>query len=173
MTITGDRSKVVDFSVPYANAYLGILANKRSGITTIDDLNQKGKRIAVKNGSTGFLFARTAMKNARLIVLADESACVTEVVQGKADGFFYDQLTIYRNWQQHSDTTTAIFVPFQKKENWGVAVRKGNKELLDQINAFIPEFTRQGGFDRLTEKYLPDEKKAFDRLGFKWFFDLD
>ena len=41
MTITPEREKVVDFSVPYANAMLGILANKNSGITKAADLNQK------------------------------------------------------------------------------------------------------------------------------------
>jgi len=172
MTITAARSKVVDFSVPYANSLLGILANRESCITKAEDLNRKGMKIAVKSGSTGFIFATENMTHADIITLADESACVTEVVQGKADGFFYDQLTVYRNWQAHQNTTTAIFVPFQKKENWGVAVRKGDTQLLEQVNRFIADFQSGGGFDRLTEKYLSEEKKAFDKFGFKWFFDL-
>ncbi|OJF77501.1 MAG: amino acid ABC transporter substrate-binding protein [Treponema sp. CETP13] len=173
MTITEDRSKVVDFSTPYANSLLGILVNKNSGITKAEDLNQKGIKIAVKTGSTGFIYAKREMTNATIIALADESACVTEVAQGKADAFFYDQLTIYRNWQANKDTTAAVFVPFQDKEMWGVAVKKGNTELLNQINAFIPKFTQEGGFDTLSQKYLAEEKKAFDELGFKWFFDLN
>lgn len=172
MTITESRGEVVDFSVPYANSLLGILVNKDSNIESADDLNVKGMKIAVKAGSTGFIFAKANMQNAEIITLADESACVTEVSQGKADAFFYDQLTIYRNWQKHTDTTRAIFIPFQDTEKWGVAVKKGNTELLDQINAFIPEFTANGGFDELSEKYLSEEKKAFGELGFKWFFDL-
>ena len=172
MTITDSRSEVVDFSTPYANSLLGILANKDSGIKNLDDLNQKGKKIAVKSGSTGFIFAKEQMNNAKIITLADESACVTEVVQGKADAFFYDQLTIYRNWLNNEDKTIAIFVPFQEKDRWGVAVRKGNSELLAQLNEFIPKFTAEGGFEMLTQKYLSDEKKAFEELGFKWFFDL-
>ena len=105
--------------------------------------------------------------------LADESACVTEVVQGKADGFLYDQLTIYRNHQANPDTTEAVFIPFQDAEEWGIAVKKGNTELLDQLNAFIAQSKTDGEFDRLTEKYLADEKKAFDQYGFKWFFDFE
>ncbi len=172
MTITEERSQVIDFSVPYANAYLAILVNANSGVESMDDLNQAGKKIAVKIGSTGYFFAMNNLPNAEVIGLADESACVTEVSQGKADAFIYDQLTIYRNQQANPDTTKAIFVPFQDVENWGVAVAKGNAELLDQLNAFIPAFYAQGGFDELTAKYLADEKAAFDELGFKWFFDL-
>lgn len=173
MTIRPDREEQVDFSEPYANALLAILAGADSGIENIDSLNQPGKKIAVKSGSTGHLYAQDNLTNAELIILPDESACVTEVAQGRADGFIYDQLTVYRNWQNNPDTTTAVFIPFQEPEKWGIAVQKGNTELLEQINAFLKEFRAEGGFDRLTQVHLAEEKKAFDTLGFKWFFDME
>ena len=154
-------------------AQLAILANADSGVASIDDLNQPGKKVAVKTGSTGDVYATKNLTNAEIVRLADESACVTEVVQGKADGFLYDQLTIYRNHQANPDTTEAVFIPFQDAEEWGIAVKKGDTELLDQLNAFIAQSKTDGEFDRLTEKYLADEKKAFDQYGFKWFFDFE
>lgn len=172
MTITEERAKTVDFSDPYANAMLAVLTNKDSGITAVEDLNQAGKKVAVKTGSTGFIYANNHLQNAEIIALADESACVTEVAQGKADGFIYDQLTIYRNWQENIDTTEAVFIPFQDVDKWGIAVQKGNTGLQEQLNAFIKEYAENGGFDELTEKYLAEEKKAFGELGFQWFFDL-
>lgn len=173
MTITEERLQTVAFSKPYANSCLAILANKNSDIESIEDLNQPGKKVAVKTGSTGYLYATQNFTNSQLIALADESACVTEVSQGKADGFLYDQLTIYRNWTQYPDTTKAIFIPFQDPEQWGVAVKKGNTQLLDEFNAFITEFKVQGGFDTLTERYMSEEKAVFDEWGFTWFFDLE
>lgn len=172
MTIRPDRAEQVDFSDPYANALLAVLVSKDAEAETVEDLNQEGKKLAVKSGSTGHLYAESNLGKAELIVLPDESACVTEVAQGRADGFIYDQLTIYRNWQKNSDTTDAIFIPFQEPEQWGIAVQKGNSELLDQINAFLKEFREEGGYDRLAETYLLEEKEAFDTLGFQWFFDL-
>ena len=172
MTITADREEAVDFSDPYANAMLALLTNKDAGITSIEDMNQAGRKIAVKTGSTGYLYAQNNLTNAEIIALADESACVTEVAQGKADGFIYDQLTIYRNWQNNLDTTAAVFIPFQDVDMWGVAVQEGNDELREQLNAFIADYAADGGFDKLTEKYLAEEKAAFDQLGFKWFFDM-
>ena len=173
MTITDERKQSVDFSDAYAMAQLAILANADSGVASIDDLNQPGKKVAVKTGSTGDVYATKNLTNAEIVRLADESACVTEVVQGKADGFLYDQLTIYRNHQANPDTTEAVFIPFQDAEEWGIAVKKGDTELLDQLNAFIAQSKTDGEFDRLTEKYLADEKKAFDQYGFKWFFDFE
>jgi len=172
MAIRPDRAEQVDFSDPYANSLLAVLTNKGSGIETIDDLNQPGKKVAVKNGTSGYFYANDNLTSAELTVLDDESACVMEVSQGKADGFIYDQLTIYRNWQSHLDTTSAIFIPFQDVAKWGIAVQKGNAELLGQINTFIKKFRDDGGFDLVTEKYLSSEKAAFDELGFQWFFDL-
>lgn len=172
MTITEEREKSVDFSDPYANAMLAILAYKDSGITSVEDLNQAGMKIAVKTGSTGYSYAQKNLTNAEIISLPDESACVTEVSQGKADAFIYDQLTIYRNWQQNIDTTSAVFIPFQDVDFWGAAVQEGNTELRDQLNAFIKKYTEEGGFDALSEKYLAEEKVAFEELGFQWFFDL-
>lgn len=172
MTITDERKEQVDFSNPYANSLLAILANKNSTISTIDDLNVVGKKVAVKIGSTGYLYAKQHLTNAEIIALPDESACVTEVTQGKADGFLYDQLTIYRNQKQNQDTTQAIFIPFQDVESWGIAVKKGNSELVTQLNTFIEQYRNDGGFDELTEKYLAEEKTAFDELGFQWFFTL-
>ena len=172
MTITEERKETVDFSEPYANALLAVLTNKDSQITSMDDLNQEGKKVAVKTGSTGYLYAQEHLKNAEIIALQDESACVMEVSQGKADGFIYDQLTIYRNWQNNLDTTNAVFIPFQDVEPWGIAVKKGNTELLDQLNDFIETYREDGGFEELTEKYLSEEKEAFEELGFQWFFDM-
>ena len=172
MTITGERQNLIDFSDPYANALLAILAGADSGIRSVEDLNQAGKVLAVKSGSTGHMYAEKNLPEAELLVLPDESACVTEVAQGRADGFIYDQPTIYRNWQNNLDTTTAIFIPFQDVEKWGIAVQKGNQKLLDDLNAFLADFQANGGYEELTEKYLAEEKKAFDELGFQWFFDM-
>lgn len=172
MTITEEREEVIDFSIPYANAMLALLTNKNSGIASIEDMNEPGRKIAVKTGSTGYFYAEQNLPEAEIIALPDESACVTEVSQGKADGFIYDQLTIYRNWQSNLETTGAVFIPFQEVDKWGVAVQEGNTELREQLNAFIEEYTADGGFEELTEIYLKEEKEAFDELGFKWFFDL-
>lgn len=173
ITITDEREAEVDFTDPYAVAQLAILANAQSGIGSIDDLNQPDKTVAVKTGSTGDVYATKNLTNAQIVRLADESACVTEVVQGRADGFLYDQLTIYRNNQANPDTTEAVFIPFQDPEYWGIAVADGNDELRAQLNEFIEQCKQDGTFEELTQEFLADEKAAFDELGFRWFFDFD
>lgn len=170
MTIKEERLEKIDFSKPYAKALLALLVNKDSAVEKAEDLNQTGMVIAAKTGSTGEIYAQKNLPNAEILSLPDESACVTEVSQGKADAFIYDQLTIYRNNQNNPETTKAVYIPFQDVEYWGVGVKKGNTELLNSLNTFIDKFTKEGGFDTITEKYLKEEKAAFDEYNFEWFF---
>jgi len=174
MTITPERSKIVDFSIPYSKAYLALLVNINSNINSIEDLNKPGKVIAVKKGTTGHIYATEHLKNATINVFDKENACVIEVVQGKADAFIYDQLSIFRNWLKNKNTTKPILKPFQKDyEYWGIAVKKGNKDLLDKVNSFLIWFKQNGGFEKLAMKYLKEEKNYFDSLGIPFFFSIE
>lgn len=171
MTITKERQKTIDFSIPYAQTNLAILTNKTSGVKSIEELNQKGKKIAVKKGTTGHIYANQYLKNADLLVFDKENAAVLEVIQGKADGFLYDQLTIYKNWANHKETTVALLKPFQENpEYWGIAIKKGNDELRERVNAFIKQAKSDGTFDALSKKYLTEARATFDKLGIPFFF---
>lgn len=171
MTITKQRARTIDFSVPYAQSNLAILTNPSSGVKNITDLNQKGKSIAVKKGSTGHTYAGKYLTNADILVFDKENAAVLEVIQKKADGFLYDQLTIYKNWNKHQDTTAALLEPFQEApEYWGMAIKKGNSELKTQVDAFIKKAKSDGTFDQLSKKYLTEARATFDKLGIQFFF---
>jgi len=171
MTITEERSQSVTFSKPYSKAYLALLVSQDSSVEKVEDLNRKGRIIAVKKGTTGHLYAREHFPLARINVFDKESSCVLEVVQKKADCFIYDQMTILTNWQKNRDTTRAILKPFQKDfEYWGMAMRKDDVELHRKVNEFLESFKESGGFDRLAEKYLKEEKDTFEELGIPFFF---
>ena len=116
--------------------------------------------------------AATAMANikaARILPLERESSAALEVAQGKADAFIYDQMSTYRNWQRHSDSTEPRLTPIQS-ETWAIGLRQDDSELLRQINEFLAEFRADGGFERLGEQFLAKEKAAFAELGVPFFF---
>ena len=93
------------------------------------------------------------------------------MVQGKADAFIYDQMTIFTQWQKNLKTTRALLEPFQEDfEYWGIAMRRDDIKLHRQVNAFLLEFKKSGGFERLAEKHLSKEKKTFEAMGIPFFF---
>jgi polar amino acid transport system substrate-binding protein len=169
MTATFERAKSIDFSDPYLSTGLCLLVRKGAAVTGIKDLDRPGMTVAVKKGTTGHSYAAGNIKKARLLVLDKESAAVLEVVQGKADAFIYDQMSVYQHWQRNRTTTRAILVPFQK-ESWAIGVRKGNDALRMKVNASLKEFRAKGGFERLGDLYLKEQKNAFKQLGYPFYF---
>jgi polar amino acid transport system substrate-binding protein len=173
MTINDERKKTIDFSDPYASIGLALLIGNDSSVQTFEDLKEQGKILAVKKGTSGHIYAQEHLPEENIMVLDKESACVLEVIQGKADAFTYDQLTIYRQWMQNEDTTRVNLEPYQEAADfWGIGVNKDNPELTEEINAFISDFREDGGFNSLAEKYLKDEKDKFAELDIPFFFDI-
>jgi polar amino acid transport system substrate-binding protein len=169
MTATRERFQSIDFSEPYLKTGLCLLVNKNATIQGLQDLDQAGKVVAVKKGTTGHAYTVDNIKHAKVLVLDKESACVLEVVQGKADAFIYDQMSTYQNWKRNEDTTRPVLKPF-KEEAWAVGVRKGNSELLGKVNAFLKDYKAKGGFDLLGDRYLKDQKEAFRQMGYPFYF---
>lgn len=169
LTATPERAKAVAFSEPYLSAGLTMLVPAASTARGLGDLDQPDRTIVVRQGTTGEAFARAQVRKARLVTLEKESACVLEVTQGKADAFIYDQMSVYQNAKRNPETTRAMLNPLQK-ESWAVALRQGDEELRAQVNAFLRDFRASGGFDRLAEKYLTEEKSAFAEQGIPFFF---
>jgi polar amino acid transport system substrate-binding protein len=164
MTATEERRRSIDFSDPYAFTGLSILVGKDSKVQSIEDLKGEGIRLAVKAGTTGESWAAANLPEARLTAFSEEPACVLEVSQGRADAFIYDQLSIYRYHKENADTTRALLTAFVQ-ENWAVGIPKGNEELKGKVNAFIEKFRAEGGFGKLGDQYLQEEKKALEEMG--------
>ena len=169
MTVTEDRQKSIDFTDPYLKMGLAILVAKNSDIQSINDVDKPSRNVVVKKGTTGNIYALQHFKNAKLLVLNDQSACAIEVSQGKADCFIYDQISVFKNWKKYEATTRAILQPFAQ-EDWAMGIKKGNDALRTQINGFIKEFKESGGFDALGAKYFGENKKAFQELGIPFYF---
>ena len=169
MTATPERAKAVAFSDPYLTTGLGALVPKNSNAQNLVDIDQPGNTVVVRQGTTGEVFARKNLKNARLLTLDKESACVIEVAQGKAAAFIYDQMSVFQNHKRNPETTRALLAPLQT-ESWAVALRQGDKELLAAVNSFLAKYRAEGGFDRLSERFLAEEKAAFAAQGIPFFF---
>jgi polar amino acid transport system substrate-binding protein len=169
MTATPERAKSIAFSDPYLTTGLCLLVGKNSPIQSIEEADQPRRTVVVKRGTTGHIYAANHIKNARLLVVDKEDACVLEVVQGKADAFIYDQISTYENWRRNQETTRPILKPFQQ-ESWAVGLRQGDAELLGDVNHFLKDFKDRGGFGQLGDRYLKDQKEAFRKLEYPFYF---
>ena len=164
MTATDERRQSIDFSAPYAFTGLALFVRRDSPIQSIDDLAKAGHTIAAKAGTTGEIWAIKHLPDAKRVVFEDPGACVLEVVQGRADAFIYDQLSISKYAAQNPTTSRGLLQPFVE-EAWAIGIAKGHAALLAQVNQFLDEFRSQGGLGKLGDQYLRDEKKFLEAAG--------
>lgn len=169
MTDTPERQKTIAFSDPYLTIGLAVLAGKKSALSLGDDLDRPGRILAVRQGTTAQEWASDHLKAAKVLVLDKESSAVLEVVQGKVDGFLYDQMSVWKHQREHPAETVALLRPVQK-ESWAIGIRTGDTELQSQVNAFLRSFRAAGGFDRLGDLYLKEQKEAFAEAGIPFYF---
>ena len=169
MTATAERAQSIDFSEPYLKTGLCLLVGAKTDIQSITDADRPGRTVVVVKGTTGHIYATQQLKKARVLVLDQPATCVLEVTQGKAEAFLFDQMSTLKNWQKHKDTTRAILTPFQS-ETWAVGLKKGNDDLRTKVNGFIADYRAKGGFDKLGDQWLAEQKAEFQKLGVPFVF---
>ncbi len=168
MTATPERAQSIDFSDPYLQTGLCLLVRKDSAVQTIADLDQAGMTVAVKKGTTGHNYASKELKKTKVLVLDKEAAALLEVVQGKADAFIYDQMSTYSNWKRNPLTTRASLHPDQHAAS-ASGIREDNTALKEEINIFLKDYRAKGGFEKLGDTWLLEQKQEFKRLGYPFF----
>jgi polar amino acid transport system substrate-binding protein len=169
MTRTPERAENIDFSDGYVTNGLCMLVAKDSEIRSVDDLPASNGKVAVKLATTGHIWAQQELEGVELLVLDEAATCVLEVVQGRADAFIYDQISIYRFWRENEETTQAILKPI-REETWAIGIKKGNQQLRDKVNEFLKEYQDSGKFDALADRYMKAERVEFKKRGVPFIF---
>lgn len=157
MTRTLTRAKTVSFTDPYFETGLCALLSKEKaeGVNEVKDLNDPKRVIAVKLGTTGDLITAKMFPKAQINRYKDETACVREVVTGRADAFLYDQLSISKHHKENAQTTRAILKPFTY-EPFAIAIPKGDQDFLGWLNMFLETIKRDGRYQELYVQYFKD-----------------
>ncbi|WP_445657041.1 transporter substrate-binding domain-containing protein [Achromobacter sp. NCFB-sbj8-Ac1-l] len=86
MSVTPERQKVIDFSVPYAAILAVVGAPKSMTLTSAVDLSNK-KVIATRGTTNDTELTKIAPKDAQIIRFDDDATSITAVVSGQADIF--------------------------------------------------------------------------------------
>jgi len=154
VTITEERQKTFDFSLPYINAGQVLIVPKDlKGVTTLADM--KGKKVGAQIGTTGSMEVKKVsgieLKNYDEIGLAFE-----DMASGRIHGVVCDTPVAADYALQRAEYKERFMIvgePFTE-ESYGIVVKKGNKELLDLINTGIKAVQAKGIDKELEKKWL-------------------
>ncbi|RHW37481.1 glutamine ABC transporter substrate-binding protein [Lysinibacillus yapensis] len=157
MSITEDRKKVVDFSDPYFDAGITLVVNeKNNDVVKPEDL--KGKKVAVKKGTSGANYAQSIEKEVgfETVLFDDSPSMFLEVKNGNADALFEDYPVIsYAIAQQ--DLGLKVVGERLNEDQYGIGVLKGEEqELLEKINKGLENLKESGEYQEILDTYLAE-----------------
>ena len=145
-----DREATMDFTDTYYEAYQTIIVPVGSDIKSKDDLN--GKRIGVQEGTTGN-DAADEIPDATVKPFKSPILATTDMLNGNLDAVIVDDNPAKAISDQNNGQVTLIEGEFEK-EDYGIAVKKGNAELLEKLNSAIRQLNEEGKIEEIAKNYV-------------------
>ena len=153
-TISEERAKSVNFSIPYASINQVVVAPVDTDIKTLEDV--RGKVISVQNGTTGADYA--AGVSSSVIYQKTYSDVILDVSTGKADCEIVDSTVAVAQIAAHPELQVLDILTDSPVENYGFIFSKDNQALLDKFNASLQKIMDNGIYESIWNYY---EKNGF------------
>jgi glutamine transport system substrate-binding protein len=155
ISITDERKQTVNFSDSYFQAgVVMVVRQDNTSIKTPEDL--KGKTIAIKKGTSGAKKADelAAKYGAKVNYFDDSPTMYQEVVNKNADVTIEDFPVVSYMLAQNPDSKLKIVGDRLNGDFYGIAVAKGNDELLKKVNDGLKKMKDNGQLDEIVKKYM-------------------
>lgn len=149
MSITKERLEEVDFSVEYAVSNQVVIVPMDSKITSIDQISNQ--RIAVQLGTVADSYVNENYKDATVIRQKKYLSMVEDLKAGKVDLIIMDELPGKKIVENNENLI--ILDGFVFEDNYAIAVKKGNTQLLNKINEVIDNLKNSGKIDEYILEY--------------------
>ena len=155
VTITDERKQTMDFSDPYFDAAQLIAVKETSKVTKFADL--KKLKVGVQTGTTGDEAVSKLMGKTSTSIKRFESTplALKELESGGVDAVVADNGVIAHYVANNpggkfKTVSDKEFVP----EQYGIAVKKGNAELLGKLNQGLAAIKADGTYKQIYAKYF-------------------
>lgn len=156
MTVTPDRQENVDFSDSYAKGVQVIIVKDGSDIASPDDL--EGKSIGVQTGTTGDIYCTDDYGQENVKQFNNGPLAVAALVNGQIDCVVIDQEPA-KNYVA-ANSGLKILDTAYADEDYAIAIKKGNTELLDKVNGALKELQDDGTVQSIVDKYISADSAA-------------
>lgn len=159
ITITDERKQTMDFSDPYFDAIQLIAVKSNSKVAKFDDL--KKLKVGVQTGTTGDEVVTKLQGKTSTLIKRFESTplALKELEAGGVDAVVADNGVVIHYVANNPDAKfktvadTKSFAP----EQYGIAVKKGNAELLALINKGLAAVKADGSYAAIYKKTFGTE----------------
>lgn len=154
LDITESRLEEVDFTQSYyANSATLIAAKGR--FTDIEQL--KGKRVGVGNVTVQQDYLQAAWPDIVSVVYDNYQNALLDMQSGRLDGIFGDTpaiMDLLPSWPALEKVGKPINDSHYFGKGLGIAVRKGNTELLEELNTALQSIKEDGTLEKIRAHWL-------------------
>lgn len=162
VSISPEREEAMDFSNEYVNSTEVIVVNKENPAVTpageeLAGSDLDGKVVAVQQGNIADIWVSNKDNcNPKKVKRYTKFAQAAEDLKnGKIDCIVMDQYPAEELVAANDTLTTLDGTLFEDK--YAIAVKKGNKELLDEINKVIDKLVEEGKIEEFTANHVQSE----------------
>ena len=159
MSITEERKKRVDFTVKYYHTPARFVAAEGSALD-VSPAGLAGKAVGVQRGTTHQCFMEKLFPEADLRLYQTQEEVFLDLAAGRLDAQFSDALQADEGFLKLDAGKGFAFVGGPQYdlechgEGAGVALRKGEDELLQAFNAAILAIREDGTYKSINDKYF-------------------
>ncbi|NLY31677.1 MAG: basic amino acid ABC transporter substrate-binding protein [Firmicutes bacterium] len=156
MTIDEERSEKVLFSTPYFDAsQVMVIREDEEREFGLDDIVEQNLLVAVQMGTTGSyegeaIFGSEDHPNLRQYKRVNEA--FMDLKNGRVDLVIIDE-PVAKNYIAHLGGMKILGEPFTN-EQYGIAVKKTNTDMMEKINASLAKIKDSGKYDEIFEKWF-------------------
>jgi polar amino acid transport system substrate-binding protein len=157
-TITDERKEKVAFTKPYLENRQVILTLANSNIKSKNDL--VNKTVAAQNGSSSVDAMNkepvvvSSLKNGEIIVLDTNNEAFMDLESGRVDAVVADEILARYYMNQRGIDKYKVLSDDFGKEEYGIGIRKGDKQLLDSIEKALNDMRKDGAAAEISVKWF-------------------
>ena len=153
ITITKQRAKKIDYSIPYYDSGLRIMVRSNNhDITKLSDL--EGKRISTKIGSTSYDYLHKNVPHAKAIVpYPGTDQMYMAVMSGNVDAALYDAPNVLYFVKTKGHGRVKAVGPLYEGQQYGIAFPKGSKWVAP-VNKALKTMYKNGSYTKIYKKWF-------------------
>ena len=160
MSITPERAEKVDFTNKYYNTPSAIAVAKDSDLKGVTKEDLAGKTIGAGSATTHFNYASATYTDSTVKGYPSSPEEQADLAAGRIDAI-QDDIVVLSQWLDTPDGACCKILGTPKPQpveifgpGAGIAVRKGEKELVDKLNAAIDAIRANGKYKEINDKYF-------------------
>ena len=154
MSITEDRAKKVDFTIPYWTINI-VMVVKADSTATMAELMKSGSKIGVQQGTPEAKWLKDEVEprawNYKLGYYSSSPLAVEDILNGRIAAAAMNDAPAFDAVDKKAVKILGNFG--MEPEDFGYAVRKDDTELLEKVNASLAKLMATPHWDELVLKY--------------------